>query len=47
VGWDPLLSAFVLTLVVVPMSVYLVVPWLMSIYARYLAPDRKGRSRCR
>jgi antibiotic biosynthesis monooxygenase (ABM) superfamily enzyme len=47
VGWDPLLSAFVLTLVVVPLSVYLVVPWLMSIYERYLTPDRKGRSRCR
>ena len=37
VGWDPVLRAFVLTLVVVPLAVYLVVPWLMSIYDRYLA----------
>jgi antibiotic biosynthesis monooxygenase (ABM) superfamily enzyme len=40
VGWDPVLRAFVLTLVVVPLAVYLVVPWLMSIYDRYLAPRR-------
>jgi len=40
VGWDPLLRVFVLTLVVVPLAVYLVVPWLMSIYDRYLAPRR-------
>ena len=31
--WDPLLRAFVLTLVVVPLSVYLLVPWLMKIWA--------------
>jgi antibiotic biosynthesis monooxygenase (ABM) superfamily enzyme len=29
-GWDPVLRAFVLTLVVVPPAVYLVVPWLMG-----------------
>ncbi len=40
VGWDPVLRAFVLTLVVVPLAMYLVVPWLMSIYNRYLAPRR-------
>ena len=40
VGWDPLLRAFVLTLVTVPLAVYLVVPWLMGIYERYLAPRR-------
>jgi len=40
VGWDPLLRVFVLTLVVVPLSVYLVVPWLMSIYDRFLTPGR-------
>ena len=40
VGWDPVLRAFVLTLVVVPLAVYVVVPWLMSIYDRYLAPRR-------
>ena len=39
-GWDPLLRAFVLTLVVVALAVYLVEPWLMSIYDRYLAPRR-------
>ena len=40
VGWDPVLRAFVLTLVVVPLAVYLVVPWLMSAYDRYPAPRR-------
>jgi hypothetical protein len=35
VGWDPVLRAFVLTLVVVPLAVSLVVPRLMSIYDRY------------
>ena len=39
-GWDPVLRAFVLTLVVVPLAVYWVVPWLMRIYDRYLAPRR-------
>jgi hypothetical protein len=38
VGWDPVLRAFVLTLVVMPLAVSLVVPRLMSIYDRYLAP---------
>ena len=37
VGWDPMLRAFVLTLVVVPLAVYLVVPWLMRIYALILS----------
>jgi antibiotic biosynthesis monooxygenase (ABM) superfamily enzyme len=36
-GWDPVLRAFVLTLVVVPLAVYLVLPWLMSTYDRILA----------
>ena len=40
VGWDPVFRAFVLTLVVVPLAVYVVVPWLMRIYDRYLAPRR-------
>ena len=30
-GWDPVLRAFVLTLVVVPLALYVVVPWLVSI----------------
>jgi antibiotic biosynthesis monooxygenase (ABM) superfamily enzyme len=40
VGWAPVLRAFVLTVVVVPMAVYLVVPRLLSIYDRHLAPRR-------
>jgi antibiotic biosynthesis monooxygenase (ABM) superfamily enzyme len=35
-SWDPLLRVFVLTTVVVPLSVYLVVPWFVRIYDRYL-----------
>ncbi len=38
VDWDPLLRAFVLTLVVVALAVYVIEPWLMGIYDRYLAP---------
>jgi antibiotic biosynthesis monooxygenase (ABM) superfamily enzyme len=34
VGWDPVLRALVLTLVVVSLAVSLVVPRLMSIYDR-------------
>ena len=40
VGWDPLLRVFALTLIVVPLSVYLVVPWLVKVYDRYLAARR-------
>ena len=35
--WDPLLRVFVLTTVVVPLSVYLVVPWFVRIYDRFIA----------
>ncbi len=42
VGWDPVLRAFVLTLVVVPLAVYLVVPWLMRIYDQYLCASSIG-----
>jgi hypothetical protein len=45
-GWDPVLHAFVLTLVVVPLAVYLVVPWLMSIYDRYLASSAGVKKVC-
>ena len=41
-SWDPLLRVFVLTTIVVPLSVYLVVPLFVRIYDRYLA----GASRC-
>lgn len=37
VGWNPVLRAFVLTLVVVPLAVYLVVPWLIRIYDRIIS----------
>ena len=40
VGWHPLLRVFVLTLVTVALAVYWVVPWLVRIYERYLAPRR-------
>ena len=43
VGWDPVLRAFVLTLVVVPLAVSLVVPRLKSIHDRYLAPRRQAQ----
>ncbi len=42
VGWDPVLRALVLTLAVVSLAVSLVVPRLMSIYDRYLAPRRQA-----
>jgi antibiotic biosynthesis monooxygenase (ABM) superfamily enzyme len=42
VGWPLVLRAFALTLIVVPLAVYVVVPGLMSIYDRYMAPGRKG-----
>src|SRR6266511_5663176 len=42
VGWDPVLRALVLTLAVVSQAVSLVVPRLMSIYDRYLAPRRQA-----
>ena len=42
VGWDPVLRTFVLTLVVVALAVYLVVPWLLSIYDRFSGASSKG-----
>jgi antibiotic biosynthesis monooxygenase (ABM) superfamily enzyme len=36
----PVLRAFLLTLPVVPLAVYVVGPWLMSIYDRHLARRR-------
>jgi hypothetical protein len=40
VGWTPVLRAFALTVVVVPLAVYVVVPRLLSIYGRHLATRR-------
>lgn len=36
--WHPVLRAFVLTLVVVPLAVYLVVPRLLRLYLTRIAP---------
>lgn len=36
-GWNPILRAFVLSVIVVPLAVYLVVPWLMRIYGNLRA----------
>lgn len=41
-SWHPVLRAFVLTLVVVPLAVYLVVPQLLRAYARLGARRRSG-----
>jgi antibiotic biosynthesis monooxygenase (ABM) superfamily enzyme len=35
--WNPALRAFVLTIIVVPVAVYLVIPWLMRIYGKIRA----------
>ncbi len=40
VDWNPVLRAFVLTIIVVPLAVYLVVPWLMRMYGKI----RTGRT---
>ena len=41
-SWHPVLRAFVLTLVVVPLAVYLVVPQLLRADARLAARRRSG-----
>ena len=41
--WHPVLRAFVLTVVVVPVAVYLVVPRLMALYLRSAARRSKAR----
>jgi len=38
--WNPVLRAFVLSVVVVPLAVYLVVPQLMRIYGKIRSPRR-------
>jgi antibiotic biosynthesis monooxygenase (ABM) superfamily enzyme len=40
--WNPVLRAFVLSIVVVPVSVYLVVPQLMRAYGKLRAIRRQG-----
>ena len=37
VDWGPVLRAFVLTIIVVPLAVYVVIPWLMRIYGKIRA----------
>jgi len=39
--WNPVLRAFVLTVIVVPVAVYLVVPQLMRIYGGMRAARRR------
>lgn len=38
--WHPVLRAFVLTLVIVPLAVYVIVPRLMGLYLRTAAKRR-------
>lgn len=38
--WNPVLRAFVLSVVVVPVAVYLVVPQLMQLYGRIRSAQR-------
>jgi Uncharacterized protein conserved in bacteria len=38
--WPPVVRALVLTLVVVPLAVYVVVPWLLRLYGRLRARSR-------
>ena len=40
-GWPVVLRAFVLTVVVVPLSVYLVVPWLLRVWVAVSAKSTK------
>jgi multisubunit Na+/H+ antiporter MnhC subunit len=40
-GWHPVLRAFVLTAVIVPLAVYLIVPRLTALYLRARARLRK------
>ena len=40
-GWNPVLRAFVLTVVVVPLAVYLVVPQLMRAYGALVRRRRR------
>jgi antibiotic biosynthesis monooxygenase (ABM) superfamily enzyme len=35
--WSPILRAFVLSIVVVPLAVYLVVPNMMRLYGKFIA----------
>jgi antibiotic biosynthesis monooxygenase (ABM) superfamily enzyme len=41
--WNPVLRALVLTLVVVPVAVYLVVPQLMRLYGKLRSVSRPTR----
>lgn len=40
--WHPVLRAFVLTIVIVPLAVYVVVPRLLKLYATRIAPRRRS-----
>lgn len=40
----PVLKAFILTVVIVPLAVYLVVPWLLKLYVRAVMRSRAKRA---
>ena len=40
VGWPPVLRAFVLTAIIVPLAVYVIVPRLLGVYVRRVAVRR-------
>lgn len=42
-GWHPVLRALVLTLVIIPLAVYVIVPRLLAVYVR--VSDRQRRRR--
>jgi antibiotic biosynthesis monooxygenase (ABM) superfamily enzyme len=41
--WSPVLRALVLTVVIVPLTVYVIVPRLLALYARLAARPGRGR----
>ena len=45
VDWHPILRSFVLTLVVVPLAVYVVVPRLIALYQRLRSSRRPTSER--
>ena len=43
VGWPPILRAFVLTAIIVPLAVYVIVPRLLGFYVRRVTVRRVTR----
>lgn len=40
----PVLKAFILTVIIVPLAVYFIVPWLLKLYVRAVMRSRAKRS---